>query len=142
MIARGGAALGLTENEDVGPIEIVDSDVMGKTKAGGQSADRLEDAERRAMRGAVDQFFDALSSEPDGEELVYGRDEVAEALEYDAVETALVSTDLPIDEARTIHRRTEDAGGECVIVPTDFEKGERFADAFGGVAAFLRFPVE
>ncbi|MFB6165299.1 MAG: Vms1/Ankzf1 family peptidyl-tRNA hydrolase [Haloarculaceae archaeon] len=42
VVERGGAALGRFEGGGVEPIETLDSQVMGKTKAGGQSADRFE----------------------------------------------------------------------------------------------------
>ncbi|UPV74828.1 peptide chain release factor 1 [Halorussus limi] len=239
VVERGGAALGLTENEDVRVVETFESDVMGKSKAGGQSAqrferdrerqkeeffetvadeakraflgdhddesasaatdvdglllggtsvtvadfregdhldhrledrlvgdpvsveyaseqglrqlaekasDRIEDAERREMRETLDRFFDALEagggSSDDSDPVVYGRDSVAEALEYDAVETALVSADLPAEEVREIQDLTDAEGGDCVVVPTDFERGRRFGEAFDGEAAILRFPIE
>ncbi|WP_435175431.1 Vms1/Ankzf1 family peptidyl-tRNA hydrolase [Halorussus sp. AFM4] len=242
IVERGGAALGLTENDDVQVIETFESDVMGKTKAGGQSAqrferererqkedffesvaeeaeraflgehddesasastdvdglllggtdvtvddfregdhldyrledmlvgdpvsveyaseqglrqlvekasDRIEDEERREMREALDRFFGALDAgnagggdATDGDDVVYGRDAVEEALEYDAVETLLVSADLPVDEVRDYQERVENEGGDCVVVPADFDRGRRFREAFGGLAAILRFPVE
>ncbi|MFC4550841.1 MULTISPECIES: Vms1/Ankzf1 family peptidyl-tRNA hydrolase [Halorussus] len=258
VVERGGAALGLTENEDVRVVEVFDSDVMGKTKAGGQSADRFErdrerqkeeffesvadeaeraflgdhgaesdsaghgvdglvlggtsvtvedfregghldhrledrlvgdplaveyaseqglrqlaekasdriaDEERRETRELVDRFFGALaaggagsdgeSGSDDGtgsdgessagseaESVVYGRDAVDEALEYDAVETLLVAETLPVEEVRSLRERAENEGGECVVVPNDFEDGRRFAEAFDGLGAILRFPIE
>ncbi|NHN59595.1 MULTISPECIES: Vms1/Ankzf1 family peptidyl-tRNA hydrolase [Halorussus] len=248
VVERGGAALGLTENDDVQVIETFESDVMGKTKAGGQSAqrferererqkeeffesvgeearraflgehddesasassdvdglllggtdvtvddfregdhldyrleemlvgdpvsveyaseqglhqlvekasDRIEDAERREMREALDRFFDALDAgnaggaggDADGDgsagdDVVYGREAVDEALEYDAVETALVSADLPFEAVRDVQERATEEGGDCVVVPTDFDGGRRFDEAFGGMAAILRFPIE
>ncbi len=239
VVERGGAALGLTENDEVRVVETVDSDVMGKTKAGGQSADRferdrerqkeeffetvadeaeraflgdhdaesasatrgvdgvllggtsvtvedfregghldhrledrlvgdpvsveyaseqglrqlaekasdrIETAERREMRETVDRFFDALDagggSDDESEEVVYGRDSVAQALEYDAVDTALVSADLSAEEVREVQDRTDAEGGDCVVVPTDFERGKRFREAFDGEAALLRFAIE
>ncbi|UPW00791.1 peptide chain release factor 1 [Halorussus gelatinilyticus] len=239
VVERGGAALGLTENEDVQVVETFESDVMGKSKAGGQSAqrferdrerqkeeffetvaeeakraflgdhdaesasatgdvdglllggtsvtvedfrdgdhldhrledrlvgdpvsveyaseqglrqlvekasDRIETAERREMRETLDRFFDALEtgggSGESSDEVVYGRDSVAQALEYDAVETALVSADLSAEEVRGIQDLTEQEGGDCVVVPTDFERGRRFREAFDGEAAILRFAIE
>lgn len=42
VVERGGAVLGLVENDDdVRVVESFDSDVMGKTETGGQSADRF-----------------------------------------------------------------------------------------------------
>ena len=236
VVERGGAALGLYEDETVTPVATLDSDVPGKTKAGGQSADRferererqkeeffervadeaertflgeneavdgesegleidglllggttvtvdsfresdaldhrlrdavvgdpvaveyaseqglrqlarkagdrIEDEERRRAREALDRFFDALEAGDDEDEVVYGQEATDEALTYDAVEIALVAESLPVEQVRDVADRTTDAGGECVVVPTDFERGQRFAEAFGGVGALLRFPVE
>ncbi|WP_276302029.1 Vms1/Ankzf1 family peptidyl-tRNA hydrolase [Halorussus lipolyticus] len=243
VVERGGAALGLSEGDDVEKIETFDSDVMGKTKAGGQSAQRFErdrerqkdeffetvadeakreflgdhgeesdgadegidgllvggteitvedfrdgdhldhrledallgtfaveyateqglrqlaekasdqirDAERDEMREVLDRFFDALhvgsadgDSAPDADEteVVYGREEVEEALSYDAVETVLVSADLPAETVREIRERADDEGGDCVVVSTDFARGEQFREGFDGVAAILRFAIE
>jgi peptide chain release factor subunit 1 len=250
VVERGGAALGLTENEDVRVVETFDSDVMGKTKAGGQSADRferdrerqkeeffeevaeeaeraflgeagegsvsqgsdaggpgsdadeaidglllggttvtvddfregdhldhrlrerlvgdpvaveyaseqglhqivekasdrIEDEEHRETREALDRFFEALhqggGDGDDAEPVVYGRDEVERALDYDAVETVLVSEALPVEDVQDLREEVSNEGGDCRVVPTDFGRGERFAEAFGGVAALLRFPIE
>jgi peptide chain release factor subunit 1 len=267
VVERGGAALGLAENEDVQVVETFDSDVMGKTKAGGQSADRferdrerqkeeffeevaaeakraflseaggkvgehadgtdanradaggaaaasgadtdgadaddeidglllggttvtvddfregghldhrlrervvgdpvaveyaseqglhqlvekasdrIEDEERRETREALDRFFEGLhqsdgTEDDDGESVVYGREEVERALDYDAVETVLVSEALTVADVRDLRQRVADEGGDCRVVPTDFSRGERFSEAFGGVAAILRYPIE
>jgi len=250
VVERGGAALGLSSGDDVQVIETFESDVMGKTKAGGQSAQRFErererqkeeffetvadeaeraflddhgeasdsadgeidglllggttvtvedfregdhldyrleddllgtfsveyateqglrqlvekasdqvrDAERREMREALDRFFDALhvgssdasdsgtgsdaSGGSDGDEVVYGRETVEEALEYDAVETVLVAESLPAEAVREIQERAEQEGGDCLVVTTDFARGQQFADGFDGVAAILRFAID
>lgn len=73
--------------------------------------------------------------------VAYG-EAVDEALEYDAVETALVSEALDGETASAIERRVTDAGGECLVVPTAVERGEEFATTFGGAGAVLRFPIE
>ena len=224
VVERGGAALGRLDGERVEPIETMDSDVMGKTKAGGQSADRferdrerqkreffdevadeaeraflgddpvdglllggtavtvdefregefldhrlrdllvggsfsveyaseqglrglveraedaIEDEERRPVREVLDRFFDALDD--DEVEVAYGREEVETALEYDAVETLLVSDDLPIEEIRDLEERVDREGGDVVVVPTDLQRGAQFREAFGGVGALLRFAID
>jgi len=233
VVERGGAALGLTAGDGVTVVETIDSDVMGKTKAGGQSADRferdrerqkeaffetvadearraflgehdaesasaeatveglllggttvtaedfregdhldhrlreklvdtfsveyaseqglrelaqkaadrIEDEERRETEAALDRFFEALH-DGDGEAIVYGRDSVGDALEYGAVETLLVSGDEPIAEIRELRERATEEGGDCLVVPADFERGVQFRDGFGGVGAVLRFPID
>jgi len=233
VVERGGAALGLTAGDSVEVVETIDSDVMGKTKAGGQSADRFErdrerqkeaffetvadearraflgehdaestsaeatveglllggttvtaedfregdhldhrlrerlvdtvaveyaseqglrelaekaadriaDEERREMEESLDRFFEALH-DGDGEDVVYGREEVEAALEYGAVETLLVSGDEPLAEIRALEERTAEEGGDCLVVPADFERGVQFREAFGGAGAILRFPID
>ena len=224
VVERGGAALGELDGERVEVVETVESEVMGKTKAGGQSADRFErererqkesffqavadEAERAFLEGddptvdgllvggttvTVDEFTDGdyldhrladatvggtfsveYASEQglrelaetgreavaeaeragvretlerfreelhDDGEAVYGDDRVDEALEYDAVETVLVSGDRPVETIRDYEERTEREGGEVVVVPPETEHGARFDETFG-VAALLRFPIE
>ncbi|WP_134669719.1 peptide chain release factor aRF-1 [Halorussus marinus] len=233
VVERGGAALGLTAGDSVTVVETIDSDVMGKTKAGGQSADRferdrerqkeeffetvadearraflgehaaesasaettveglvlggttvtaedfregdhldhrlrealvdtfsveyaseqglrelaekatdrIEDEERRETDAALDRFFEALHDGDDGD-VVYGREDVETALEYDAVETLLVSGAQSIADVRELQERATEAGGDCLVVPEDFERGVQFRDGFGGAGALLRFPID
>lgn len=223
VVERGGAALGRYDGESVTHLESFDSDVPGKHRAGGQSADRFErrrqerkaeffervaDAARREFldtgrdrvdglvlggteitvdefndggyldtrlqesvvdtysveyaneqglrqlaeqaandlpvdhraREALDDFFAALAHEDDP--VAYGRDAVKRALRFDAVETLLLSAALPVETRLELEERAQEEGGESVIVPTGTDRGDRFADAFGGVAALCRFPIE
>lgn len=50
-------------------------------------------------------------------------------------ETAIEIIDLISDLAK----RAENKGSEVYMIPTDFEEGEQIRDAFGGIAAILRF---
>lgn len=105
-----------------------------------RAEEHLLDPEERSSREALDRFFERLGDED--EAVVYGRDSFEEALTYDAVETAIVSEDLPVEEIAEIEDRVDEIGGECVVVSTDLERGERFHGSFGGVGALLRFPIE
>lgn len=59
VVERGGAALGRFHGDRVEVVETMESDVMGKTKAGGQSADRFErDRERQKH-----EFFEEVAAE-------------------------------------------------------------------------------
>ncbi|WP_254761436.1 Vms1/Ankzf1 family peptidyl-tRNA hydrolase [Natrinema marinum] len=223
VVERGGAALGRLRGDGVEPIETFDSDVPGKSSAGGQSAERFErDRERQkrdffdavaerarlefvegepvdgvllggttgtieefrdeadldhrlaedllgefaveyateqglrqlAERGqdAIDErdrsdaretletFFEGLRD--DEVPVAYGREEVDDALAYDAVETLLLSTALEGAQLQEFGDRTLEQGGETVVVPADFPDGERFREAFDGLGALLRFPVD
>ncbi|MFC4439096.1 MULTISPECIES: Vms1/Ankzf1 family peptidyl-tRNA hydrolase [Natrialbaceae] len=221
VVERGGAALGRLDDEGVEPIDSFDSDVPGKSSAGGQSAERFErdrerqkreffdevaeraaytfleddevdglllggttgtierfreeadldhrledeivgefaveyaseqgleqlagkgqeaidERDRREAREALDTFLGDVGSG----EIAYGHDEVDRALEYDAVETLLLSTALDAPQLQSLGERTEEQGGDTLVVPDDFPDGNRFADAFDGIGAILRFPID
>ncbi|MFC7196502.1 Vms1/Ankzf1 family peptidyl-tRNA hydrolase [Halosimplex aquaticum] len=104
-----------------------------------RASDDLEAAAERPARDALDDFFDALGAD---EPVVYGPEETEEALDYGAVETTLCSAALPAEEIREWEARTDEEGGETVVVPDGFDQGARFREAFGGVGALLRFPIE
>ncbi|WP_339102439.1 Vms1/Ankzf1 family peptidyl-tRNA hydrolase [Haloterrigena salinisoli] len=222
VVERGGAALGVLDDEGVEPLESFESEVPGKSSAGGQSAERFErDRERRKReffdevadraertflgddpvdgvllggttgtvetfrdeadldhrledrivgefaveyatrqgleqlaakgqeaiderdrddaREALGEFFDRVGGD---DPVAYGREEVDDALEFDAVETLLLSTGLDGERLQELGDRTERQGGETVVVPDDFPDGNRFAEAFDGVGALLRFPID
>jgi len=48
----------------------------------------------------------------------------------------------PIAEIRELRERATEEGGDCLVVPADFERGGQFRDGFGGVGAVLRFPID
>lgn len=59
VVERGGAVLGSFDGDRVEVIETMESDVMGKTRAGGQSADRFERDRERQKR----EFFEEVATE-------------------------------------------------------------------------------
>ncbi|MDQ2050582.1 single-stranded DNA-binding protein [Natronolimnohabitans sp. A-GB9] len=201
VVERGGAALGVLDDEGVEPTDTLESDVPGKSSAGGQSAERsflgdepvdsvllggttgavetfreeadldhrledrivgefaveyatqqgleqlaetgqeaIEERDRERVRESLEAFFDRVGD--DDEPVVYGRDDVDDALEFDAVETLLLSTALEGDTLQKFGERTERQGGETVVVPDDFPDGSWFATAFDGIGALLRFPID
>lgn len=110
-----------------------------------KAEDDLEAAGREEVRAALDRFFSGLEADAADDEsppVTYGREAVDEALQYDAVETALVAEGVDGETASEIERRATEAGGECLVVPTGFERGEQFAAAFDGIGAVLRFPID
>ncbi|KYH25782.1 peptide chain release factor subunit 1 [Halalkalicoccus paucihalophilus] len=104
-----------------------------------RAEDQLTDAEDLPAREALEEFFDAVD---DGEEVVYGRENVDEALTYDAVETLLLSESVPAEEASELAERAEEIEADHVLVPTEIERGEQFEEAFDGYGALLRFEIE
>lgn len=128
------------------PVSVEYASEQGLQQLVEKASDRIEDEERREMREALDRFFEALHSSGSGKssdnEVVYGEEAVDDALTYDAADTVLVSASLPIDKVREFEDRATNEGGDYVVVPTDFDRGRQFHDAFGGVAARLRLPIE
>lgn len=103
-----------------------------------KAEDSIEAAAQSDAREALEEFFESVEDD----EVVYGRDRTGEALAYDAVDTILLSAALPTEIARDLEERTAEQGSDRVVVPADSERGQRFEEAFGGVGAFLRFPID
>lgn len=59
IVERGGAALGRFHADRIEVVETMESNVMGKTKAGGQSADRFERERERQKH----EFFEEVATE-------------------------------------------------------------------------------
>jgi len=92
----------------------------------------------RAGRERLEEFFSRLR---DGDPVAYGREDVERALEFRAVDVALVAGSVPRERRREVEDAVADQGGETHVVPEETERGARFTEAFGGVGALLRFPI-
>ena len=101
--------------------------------------DAVEAADMAAERDAMDRFFRELKA---GELAAYGEGSIETALQYGAVDTLLVSAALPREDVREWEQRAGSIGAETLVVSESFEKGAQLRDAFGGVAALLRYEIE
>lgn len=114
--------------------------------------DVIQDQELTKQRAYCEQFLTGLSTEE--QHIAYGVDETLTALEYGAVKTLLVSENIPRDTERLLlaetdhtdildllHERTEEYGSEIVFISNSFEEGNQFREAFGGIGAILRYPI-
>jgi len=97
----------------------------------------LLDAEQRAVREQVDEFFGRLR---DDDPVAYGVEDVLQAAEYGAVDTALVSANVSSDSRERLETAVAEKGGETVLVTDGSDRGARFGETFE-VGALLRFPV-
>lgn len=80
-------------------------------------------------------------------DVTYGKNEVAKATEYGAVERLLVADTMlreASDQDRTtienIMRNVEAKGGQVTVISTEHEAGAKL-QSLGGIAALLRFPI-
>ena len=93
----------------------------------------------------VEEFFTHLAKED--KKVTYGLDSVKKAILYGAVDKLLITDEklknADFDERTKIDellRQVEEMGGKVHIISTLHRAGERL-QAFGGIAAFLRFPI-
>jgi peptide chain release factor subunit 1 len=97
----------------------------------------VEYATEQGLSDLVDDFFGGLH---DGDPVAYGVEDVLQAAEYGAVDTALVATNVPPDTRERVEVAVSEQGGETVVVSEGSDRGARFGETFG-VGALLRFPV-
>lgn len=84
----------------------------------------------------------------------YGVEETVQALKYGAVDTLLVSDNLPYSTREElsntpennnvldyIHELAEQYDSEVEFISDSFEEGDRFKNVFGGFGAILRYPI-
>jgi len=72
----------------------------------------------------------------------YGMKNVQEAVRIGAVDTLLIlDTRLRDEEGEKLMRKTEELGGEVIVISSTHEGGEKL-EALGGVGALLRYKIE
>jgi len=116
--------------------EALRSGVLGKTLKNLRIADEtrlVEEVLARLGRNATD--------------VTYGKNEVAKATEYGAVERLLIADTMlreAGDQERTtienIMRNVETKSGQVTVISTEHEAGAKL-QSLGGIAAMLRFPI-
>jgi peptide chain release factor subunit 1 len=126
------------EDRILGEFTVEYASAQGLEQLTRRGEEAIDERDREGSRDALETFLDDVGSD----EIAYGPDAVETALEYDAVETLLLSTTLDGPTLRELGDRAESQGGETVVVPDDSPDGERFAETFDGIGALLRFPVE
>ncbi len=91
----------------------------------------------RALRDAItpdtDDLLDAFFDRLGGTGVVYGEDEVRDAVAGGTVETLLVASTFPAGKREELERTAE----TTVVVDADTDRGETFVAAVGGVGALL-----
>ncbi len=86
----------------------------------------------------VGEFFEHIAKD-DGL-VIYGEEDVKNALEMGAVRVVLVSEDLPVEKLEEIVKMAKEYGSEVFIVSKDTDEGAQF-NRFSKVAGILRFKI-
>lgn len=131
-----------------GGLSVENGDAQGLKQLSNKAQDLITESEHKEQRELVEHFFQALATEETP--VTYTYDDVREAVEvYQAVDKLLISqkansspeTDLTAEQIRQLARNAEESGAEVYYISDKFEKGNQLLNSFGGVAAFLRYPI-
>lgn len=101
--------------------------------------EEIEAASQERVEEALDCFYGGVEGD---EPVAYGPEEVDRALEFEAVETLLVTDELSVERRHDFEQRVAETGGESLAVPEKVEGGERLVEGLGGVGALLRYPID
>jgi len=104
------------------------------------SQEDLEQQEFIQEKEIIQKFFEMLGKYKN--KAVYGLEKVRLALERGAVDTLLISKDLPKEQQEELEKSAERIGSKVFIVSKDTQHGEQFANLTKGVGAMLRFALE
>lgn len=136
---------------------LAETSISTTTEAGlrqllNECQDVIQDQEITKQRDYCETFLNGLSTEK--EHVAYGVEETLKALNYGAVDTLLVSEDLPRDTEdllleqienndvlEYLQKSIQEYGSEIVFISNEFEEGNQFRQAFGGIGAILRYPI-
>lgn len=120
-----------------GPFEVAYASEQGLRELV-EAAEDVDALDVGEARETLDTFFADL----DGDDpAVYGHEDTAEAVDNGAAETVLLADSLDAADAQILARQAAETGADTVVVPTGYDRGERFAEGFDGVGAILRHPV-
>lgn len=88
----------------------------------------------------IQRFFETLGKKR--ERAAYGLEKTRLALERGAVETLLISKELPKEEMQELEKKAERIGAEVILISHENQEGEQFFNLTKGVGAILRFALE
>lgn len=95
------------------------------------SEDEAEDRE------IIEQFLTGLRDDS----VAYGSDNVNTAIERGAVDTLILSSNLPVEEIRDLTERASEYGSSTTVVSPTFEDAQMFENVSDGYGAILRFSI-
>ncbi len=87
----------------------------------------------------MEKFFKGLATSSNM--VAYGKKEVERAMEIKAVDMLLLSEDLDPEYSENLESKADDMGTKVQIISVDTPEGMQLRD-LGGIAAFLRYPIE
>lgn len=126
------------QNRLLGTFSVEYANTQGLHQLVDKAEEQLLDVALQEEREYLDEFFTRLR---DNEPVAYGISDVNQAIEFGAVDVALVSSQMAKNRREQFERSVREQGGDFIVVSDKTERGSRFSESFGEVAALLRFPV-
>src|SRR3989338_1127678 len=103
------------------------------------SQDLLAEEEIAHEKKIMSDFFNVFRDYPN--KITYGEKETLKALEMNAVDTLLLSENVPEDKIYELEEKAEKGGATVRLISTETREGVQLRE-LGGVAAILRFEIE
>ncbi len=101
--------------------------------------DLLAEEEISFEKKAVQDFFQHMLETP--KKITYGEKETLKALEMNAVDTLLLSENLPEDKIFAFEEKARAGGAKVKIISVETREGAQLKE-MGGIVAILRFEIE
>jgi peptide chain release factor subunit 1 len=122
----------------IGVKDITYTDESGIRELVDKSKDLLKEVEMVKQKTLMQKFLKSLVK--DGN-VAYGNEGIKKAIDLGAIETLLLSENLPDEELDDLYEKGKAIGAEVEILPDDFEEGFQLWNTFGGKVALLRFKI-
>ena len=122
----------------IGIKDITYTDESGIRELVDKSKDLLKEVSMVKQKDLMQTFLKKLVS---GDGDVAYADEIKKAVDMGAIQTLMLSDNLPEDKINTLFEAAKAIGAEVEILQDDFEEGFQLWNTFGGKAALLRFKI-
>ncbi|MEK6895134.1 MAG: LAGLIDADG family homing endonuclease, partial [Nanoarchaeota archaeon] len=120
----------------IGRVDIGDVDESGLKELVEKSHELLAEQEVIYEKKLIQKFFQTLGEKPDL--ALYKEEDIRKALGYGAVDTLILTKDLPRNVAKELKDGAKNISAKIEIVSNETEEGKQFKN-LGGVGALLRF---
>lgn len=127
----------------IGTFDISYTGEFGLKELVNKATDTLSEISIVQEKKAVQKFLNELVK--DEGLAAYGKNEILKCLEMGAVETLLISEEFGSKNEKFVKKLmdlAENTGAEIIFVSTDTDEGKQLMQAFGGIAAILRYRVD
>ena len=124
------------KNKVIGVKDIGYADEHGLKLLVEASKDVLAEQAITIEKKILENFFNTLGKHPD--KATYGYDKIKKALELGAVQTLILSENIPREQMKELSKKADEMGTEVITVSNKTGEGEQFLN-LSGMGALLRY---